>query len=379
MLHALYKEVRIPLCIVLPALLACAALFSIYALNPTPIDRYNTGSDGSYWQSMDYLDTGQHMPSFLPNRFVTGSGFILTVVELERVFGSREVSWLLLNSVFYVGMGLCFYALAAAVLKDARAAFFSTLLIAFNYAAVVYGPYYAADASGWFFYIATLYCSFRFYASGEHKWLWAAAALVGIGGVFKEYALCGGIAVACSIVFAQRGQWFKKLALLFGAGAVCAGPFLLANLWTWHVFQYTYLNWWAYNQTQQSTFPDSRLDEYIKVLGGIYNVAWFLFLPGLYLLWQRRRNIMSDVSLSFILIVALSSLPVLVWPPFQRVFFITAPTFVLVAGLFFARVRRYWLLVPWFAAYVLCAYLMDSYILKAVNIGPLLHVLLAGH
>jgi hypothetical protein len=256
------------------------------------------------------------------------------------------------------------------------------MLLVLNYAAIVSGLDFAADVSGWFFYIAALYCSYRYYVSSENagqKWLWGAAAMVGVGGIFKEYALCASIAIVCSIAFAERGQWLKKFGLLVGAGIISAVPFIVANLWTWDVFHYTYLNWWAYNQTQQNIFPDSRLDEYIKILGGMYNFAWFFFLPGLYVLWSRRKEIVHDRSLQFIIFVALSALPVLVWPPFQRVFFISMPAFALVAGLWFARVKNYWLLAPVFAAYILCGYLMDAYVLKLVNIQPLLHLFLAGH
>lgn len=380
MYNVFTRDVRTSFFVVLTLTLVGIAAFSIYSLKPVPIDRYGDrgGGDGSYWQSMDLVVTGQHSLNFLANRFVTGSGFILSVVTLEKVVGSREATWLLLNSLFYIGMGLCFYALATRVLQDKRAAFLSTMLLALNYATVVFGLSYGADASGWFFYVAALYCSFRFITTKQPAWLWAAAALVGVGGIFKEYALCAYIVVAGSICIVERGKWLRMVGLLLATATIAIVPFIVANLYTWVFFHYTYLDWWAYNQTRQSIYPDSRLYEYIKSFGSLYNVAWFFGLSGLVIFWQRRKEVLHDTTLQFIILVALSSVPVLVWPPFQRVFFITAPAFALVAGLFFKRVTHYWLLLPIFIVYALFAYLLDAYIFDMVNINPILDFLLGG-
>jgi len=373
------RDVRVSFFVLLAFTLVGIASFSIYALKPVPADRYgHEGGDGSYWLSMDLVETGQHSPDFLANRFVTGSAFIFSVVTIEKVVGNREVAWLLLNSLFYIGLCLCFYALATRVLQDKRVAFLSTLLLALNYATVVFGLSYGADASGWFFYVVALYCSFRYITSKQQAWLWAAAALIGVGGLFKEYALCAYVVVAGSICIVERGKWLRLAGLVAATGMIAIAPFLLANLGTWLLFHYSYLNWWAYNQTRQSIYPDSRLDEYIKVLGSLYNVAWIFGLGGLIIFWRRRKEVRHNTTLQFIILVILSSMPVLVWPPFQRVFFITAPAFAIVAGLFFKRVTRYWLLLPIFVAYALFAYLLDAYIFKMVNINPMLHFLLSG-
>lgn len=380
MYKMLLQEVRVPLVGLFLGLIVYIACFSIYALGPVPMDRYGDSPDGSYWQSIDLVLTGEHSVGFFPNRFVTGSGFILLVIAFEKVIGSREVAWLLLNALFYIGMGWCFYLLAVRVLQDRIAAFFSAMLLILNYAAVVFGLNYGADVSGWFFYSVALYCSFRYLTTKQLMWLWAATAFVGVGGMFKEYALFAYIVVAGSIVLVNREKWLRAVGLIVVTAALAGMPFILANGYTWLAFHYTYLDWWIHNQALQSILvPHSRLDEYIKVLGGLYNVAWFLFLGGLCIFWQRRKEIMRDVSLQFILLVALSSLPILMWPPFQRVFFITAPTFALITGLFIKHIKQYWLLIPFFMLYALSAYLMDAYILKMVHIQPLLSFLFSGY
>lgn len=372
----LIKEIRVPLLGLLLGLLVYIAFFSMYALKPVPIDKYGTSPEGSYWRSMDLVVTGVHPVDLFPTRFTTSSGFILVVVVLEKVVGNREVAWLLLNTLFYIGMGLCFYLLATRVLQDKIAAFFATMLLALNYAAVVFGLHYAADASGWFFYSAALYCSFRFITTKQPTWLWVATALVGVGGIFKEYALCAYIVIAGSILLVEHKRWVRSIGLIITTAVLAASPFILVNVYTWMVFNYTYFDWWTYNQLlKQSMFSGSLLNEYIKVLGGLYNFVWFLFFGGLFLFWKRRKEIMRDVSLQFILLVAISSLPVLLWVPFQRVFFITAPAFALITGLFLKRFQHYWLLVPIFVLYALSTYFMDAYVLKIVNIQPVLDVL----
>jgi 4-amino-4-deoxy-L-arabinose transferase-like glycosyltransferase len=356
------------------------ALFSLYVFKPIPTNVYGNFADGSYWQAMDAVSGGHVESYFLPNRITTGLGLILAAIAGGYVFHSREFTWMLLSVLSYVGTGLFFYALALRLLKNARAAFLSTLIVALNYGAIVWGLNYTADQMGWFFFMAALYSCWRFLEGGGKKWLWLGVLSVALGGVFKEYAPCAYIGIACSIALYKQEGWglVKKFFLMGLTGALCLVPLIAANAYSWFAFHYTYLDWWHFNHTNQVAFPDSYLEEYIKILGGIYNFAWLLFIPGLFLFWKRRKELSNNLSLQFIIVMALSSLPVFIWPPFQRIFFITVPAFALVCGLYFAHAgkRALFIIVPLLMTYVLTGYFMDAYVLPNVNIGPILHLLL---
>jgi 4-amino-4-deoxy-L-arabinose transferase-like glycosyltransferase len=364
--------------VLLGIFLTVVALFTLYVIAPVPTNVYGDFIDGSYWQSMDAVEYGTYEPYFLPNRITTGMGLILATIAGGHLFGSREFTWLLLSVISYVGMSLFFYLLAKRILGNIRAALLSTAIVAFNYGALVWGLNYTADGMGWLFFIAALYFCFRFLEGGGEKWLWWAVASVAIGGVFKEYAPCAYIAIAAVIALWGGYSWQKKILLMGATGILCLVPFILANTYSYFAFHYTYLDWWQYNHTNQVQYPGSYFEEYIKILGGIYTFMWFVFIPGLVLFWKRRKELMNNRALQFIIIAALSSLPVFIWPPFQRIFFITVPAFALICGLYFARMKKSSLLwvVPLLCLYILAGYLMDTYILPNINVGPFLRAIL---
>lgn len=363
--------------VLLGVFLAAVALFTLYVMKPVPTNVTGYFIDGSYWQSMGAVSGAHVEPYFLPNRITTGLGLILAVVLGGDIFGSREFSWMLLSVLSFVGMGLFFFALAKRILGSSRAALLSTIILTFNYGALVWGLNYTVDGMGWFFFIGALYCCYRFLEGAGERWLWGAVLLVAAGGVFKEYAPCAYIAIGCSILLWQGYSWPKKLFLGFTMGVLCLVPAILANVYSFVAFNYTYIDWWAYNHTNQVQYPGSYFEEYIKILGGIYNFAWFLAIPGLLIFWKRRGELLQNRALQFIIIAALASLPVFIWPPFQRIFFITVPAFALISGLYFAKSgrRSLFIIVPLLCAYVLAGYLMDTYILPNINIQPILQAL----
>ncbi len=357
--------------VLLGIFLTAAALFSLYIFHPVPSNVYGDFGDGSYWQAMDAIEFGHHESYFLPNRITSGIGLVLTVIAGGHVFGSREFTWMLMSILSYIGIGLFFYALARRLLKNERAALLSTLIVVFNYGALVWGLNYTADGMGWFFFVAALYFSFRFLEDGREKWLWWAVASVAIGGIFKEYAPCAYIAIAASIALWSGYSWQKKIFLMTTTGVLCLVPFILANWYSYLAFHYTYLDWWHYNHTNQVQYPGSYFEEYIKILGGIYTFMWFVFIPGLFIFWQRRKELKSNRALQFIIVTALASLPVFIWPPFQRIFFITVPAFALICGLYFSRMKErslFWV-VPLLILYILAGYLMDAYLLPNISVG----------
>jgi 4-amino-4-deoxy-L-arabinose transferase-like glycosyltransferase len=373
---SLRRLIRNPL-VLLGAFLTGVALFTVYVIGPVPTNVYGDFTDGSYWQAIDAVEFGTYEPYFLPNRITTGMGLILATIAGGHIFGSREFTWMLLSVISYVGMSLFFYLLAKRVTGSVQAALLSTIIVAFNYGALVWGLNYTADGMGWFFFIAALYFSFRFLEGGGKKWIWWAVASVAIGAIFKEYAPCAYLAIAASIALWQGYSWPKKILLVGLTGVACLVPFLAANFYSYLTFHYTYLDWWHYNHTNQVQYPGSYFEEYVKILGGIYTFMWFVFIPGAVIFWKRKKELFSNRALQYILVAALASLPVFIWPPFQRIFFITVPAFALVCGLYFARIKYpslFWI-VPLLCLYILSGYTMDAYILPNINIQPILHLI----
>jgi hypothetical protein len=348
-------------------LLVFLIIFSIYALHP-----HIAGDSFLYVDSIKVLETGTQPVGFIPMMIVSTYLGLKLIMFLNFFTGHIEISWLLLDSVLYFAMGMFFYSLLKRILKDARVAFLGTLFLVTNYAAVSFGLGFLMDMGGWVFYVASLYFSYLYLNSEggkEDKWLYISSALVGIGGLYKEYAFVAYVVVFGLIIFKNWRNWpkiFKKVFITLG---LALGPFLLLNVYGFISFHYTYLNWLLYNHKAYAY--QNKIVEFIKSFGSIYNFGWFLFVGGFVILLQRTKKIFQtkdiDKNILFIWLTVLSCLSVLLWPVVTRVLFITMPATVLISCLFIKRINKY-LVLSIFVAYVISSYLMDAYILNFVNL-----------
>lgn len=343
-------------------LLIFLSVFSILALKP------EFGGDGiSYIQSIEVMRTGISPEGFVPNRIITTFLGLKSIMAIDNFVGDLLVSWLILNSLFFVVMGMFFYFLLLKIFDNSRTALLGTLFLVTNYAVVALGLSYFMDMGGWAFYVASLYFSYLYLETKENKWLWISSILIGIGGLFKEYAFLAFVVVFGLVIFVNWKQWKEIIKKVFFTGLLAFTPMFIINIYTFLNYNYTYLDWFAPNT---NLYPELyRPFEYIKSFGSLYNFGWFLFVPGAYILFKRSKEVLKDKNLFFICLVILSSLVVFVWPVVTRVLFITMPAVVLVSCLFINKLNRFWLAIfPIFILYVLSSYLMNACILDAVNI-----------
>ncbi len=355
--------------ILLTAVLLFLVVFSPYALKPQI-----AGDSLLYVDSISVLKTNIKPPGFEPMMILTTPLGLSGIMFFDLFFKNLAISWLVLDSILYVMMGLFFYSLLVRILRDRQAAFLGTLFLVTNYAAVVFGLGYLMDMGGWAFYMASIYFSYRYLEDGQNKWLYVSSALIGLGGLYKEYAFVAYLIVFAAILWKNWREWKKITVLVFVSGVLAFTPFLLANIYTYtHYNHYTYLNW--FNHQKVYAYQD-RLVEFIKSLGSIYNFAWFLFIPGLYGLLKRYKEVIKNKDLFFIWLVILSGFAALLWPVVTRVLFIAMPGAVLVTTLFIEKVKnRAYVIWPILFIYIFSSFLMDAFILDFVNINPILHFL----
>ena len=349
-------------------LLIFIALFSIYALGPQI-----RGDSLLYTSSIEVLETGIQPAGFVP-MMISSTYLGLSLVRFFTfLFGSISAGWLFLNVVLYVIMSLSTFALFRRIFDSAKVAFLGTLFLATNYAVIVFGLAYMMDLGGWTAYIAALYFAYRYLEKEEteDKWLYLSALMVGLGGIYKEYAFVALLPIFGVVIFKNWKRWLGILWRFAVAGFLAFTPFVLLNLWTHFKFDYTYLDWFLYNHGAYDY--QNRLVEFIKSFGSIYNFGWFLFLPGLYLLLKRWREALTDKKLFFIWLTILSCGAILLWPVVTRVLFITMPATVLVSSLFIKKLKHPLVIImPILIIYMASSYLMDAFILNFVNIDPLL-------
>jgi glycosyltransferase involved in cell wall biosynthesis len=349
----------------LVAILLFLSVFSILILHPKI-----QGDSVSYVETIEYMKTGIQPTNFLPNRIITTSGGMVSVIMLDKIIGNTPLSWLIINGFLYVVMGLFFYSLLKKLLHDSRVAFLGTILLITNYAAISFGLAYLMDIGGWTFYIASLYFSLKYLQSKNQNFLWISSVLVGVGGLFKECALLAYVVIFFLVITNHWKQWLKILKLLIATTVMSFGPFLLVNIYSYFAYGYTYFSWLS---AQDVYVYPSRIVEYIKSFGSLYNFGFFLFIPGLYILLKNSKKVLEDKSILFIWLVIFSVLPISLWAAItQRVLFITVPALVLVSSLFLKKIENRWYIVwPLLGFYILASFLMDSYILKIINLSSI--------
>ena len=358
-----FRKDQFRICLFL--LLVFLSIFSVYALKP----HIDGGDSIEYVQSIQVLRGEQTPNDFTPNRIITSLLGLKVIMFVEGFMGNLAFSWLIMNSILYVAMGMFFYMLLAKILDNRRSAFLGTLFLVTNYATLVFGLHYLMDMGGWTFYVASLYFSFKYMESKEDKWLYIASVLVSVGGLVKEYSFVAYIVIFGLIVFTEWKNWSKMIKKVVLTGLIAFIPTLVLNIYVFSIFHYSYINWFSH---QSIYHYNSRILEYIKSFGSLYNFGWFLFLGGLPILFKRSKKIFQDKTVLFIWLVILSSSLVFVWPIVTRVLFITMPGVVMVSSLFLRKIDKWWYaVVLLLILYVLSSYFMDAYILDFVNIGVL--------
>ncbi|MDB5239100.1 MAG: hypothetical protein JWO00_435 [Candidatus Parcubacteria bacterium] len=350
-------------------LLALVGLFTMH-LGPHVL-----GDTQTYIDAMNVLSGHAAPAGFIPNRIITTFGALEAVRALSVPLGGILNGWFVLNCGLFILAGIVFFKLLEDFFGSRPAAFLGTLFLAGNYGFLVFGLNYLMDIGGWSFYIFSLYFLWRYARSKSQCDLFLAAAMVGIGGLLKEYAFLAGVATAAYLIaeawpgLRSWPGWKRFLGRSSCAAAVALVPAIVLYVWAYHHFGYTYADWFGSNAAHY--IYSSRIKEYVKALGSLVNVLGLLFIGGAYILYREwRAGIMEKEARTFLAACFVSFLPVFIWPAItQRILTIAIPFIAIVACFLFRKYERRWYaFVPILALYLLATFFMDSYLLTAVNL-----------
>jgi hypothetical protein len=354
--------------IFLVGLVALMTLFTLF-LGP-----HILGDTPSYVQALHVLSGSSPDSGFIPNRLLTTFGALELVRFFGAIFGSVYAGWFFLNLIFYFAASCTLYALIRRVTASQAAACLGALFLAGNYGFLLFGPNFLMDIGGWSSYVFCLYFIWRYAETKSPRWIMWSAACVGLGGLFKEYAFLGGAAIAAYLIIeairnarASSASWKKPVGLLVCAGVIALIPVGILYTYIYHRFGYTYLDWLGFNASYYTY--RSRILEYIKALGSLYNLLAILVIGGAVVIVRNWRAISTETK-AFLAAVLVSFLPVFYWPAItQRILTITVPFGVLIASFLIKKYERcWWVFTIVLVLYILATFFMDSYLLRAVNL-----------
>jgi len=349
---------------------AFLAIIAIFILNPMIVPN----SDAiSYLKVMSAFDggVGDSIGS-LAYRVVATGGGLWTIIIFSKIFGSYENAWMFINIFFYVGIVLSIYEIVRRIHGNNRIALLSAMFVAGNYAMITYGLGYFMDAGGWMFYTLSALGVLTYAKSGEEKYLWWAALFIGIGGLFKEYPFLGALLIGLYLLYENWRSPKIFFCKVWKPAVIVAIPTLILHTTVYIKYQFTYFDWLASNQAHY--VYASRIIEFTKAYGSLFNLLGFLGIAGAYYFWKSRREAEHDPVAKrtrvFVICLFLSMLPILCWPAItQRILFISVPVVVVWSSYLFKRFEsRLYLFLPILIVYIIINLYMDSYILQLVNL-----------
>lgn len=327
----------------------------------------------SYLAAMEGFDKGDGASlGTLVYRVVAAGGGITTVIGLSKLLGSYENAWMFLNVFFYAGCVMFSYELVRRLHGSRNVALLSAMFLAGNYAMLTYGLGYFMDAGGWMFYILSALGVLMYAQSGEQRYLWWAAAAVGIGGLFKEYPFLGALLIGFYLIYENWRKPLDFLKKVWKPAVISAVPVSILHGSVYFKYHFTYFDWLASNQAHY--VYASRIVEFVKTYGSLLNLLGLLALAGLFYFWTSRREAaalpQSKNNLAYVVCLFLSMLPILFWPAItQRILFISVPAVIVLASYLFKRFEsKLYLFLPVLALYIIISFYMDSYILGAFNL-----------
>ena len=351
--------------LVLLACLVGLVLASVFVLKPS-IDP--NGDGPSYLKAMEVLKSGAP-PDFVPNRILTTALGLWVITFISSIVGSVVSGWFVWNLSLYFLLAVAFYNLVARLFEDEKVALLSTLFLASNYAMANFGLGFFMDIGGWAFYIFSIYFLFLYSETKSRKMLLLSALMVGVGGLFKEYAFLGAIPIFCYLVYEHFPSPKKIIRSGLLPAAIVLVPTFVLHFYVYQKFGYTYLDWLSSNQDYY--VYASRISEYIKSLGSLVNLLALPFIFGLYHFIKNGVEIMPEKKNKvFVLSLFVSILPIFFWPAItQRILFIIVPFLITLSAFAFKRYQKHWyvfliLLIP----YILLSFTMNSFILPLINL-----------
>ena len=349
-------------------IISIVCFLSIFTFKPI-ID----GDGLSYVEAIKVLQGESAPVNFVPNRILTTFLGLDSVILFSKIFGSIEAGWLVLNILFYFILNIVFYKLILLVFKSEKTAFLASLFLATNYAMISFGLDYWMDIGGWLFYVLALYFSLKYLQTSEKESLLYSALSVGVGGLFKEYAFLGIIPMAVILIYENWPHSIMIIKKSFVPALFALVPILVVYIFVYEKFDYTYATWFSFNTgyASQYYFYFSKIIEYIKSFGSLYNFLAFLVIGGAYYFIRNQRKLVSEKKTQvFILSVILSTLPIFTWPGItQRILFITVPAMIIVASFLFKKFeKQWWIFLPLLVLYIVANFTMDAFILPNFNL-----------
>jgi 4-amino-4-deoxy-L-arabinose transferase-like glycosyltransferase len=181
---------------------------------------------------------------FHPNRYLN---------PLYPVIGATIFRWLspamslvASNILFYYGLLFLTFGLIRRVWKSESIGFLSALMVATAYPMIRYGLTQVQDIGGWFWCVATLYCTWRWHENKQAKWLWLVGVAVALGMLTKESGAMGALFTGL-VLLTAKNSLKEKITTIAQAGIIPLVVLVANQLYGTYIIGYSSGSWFHYN------------------------------------------------------------------------------------------------------------------------------------
>jgi len=350
----------------------CALFLALLAIATLPAGTHPLRGDSlTYLTAIRVLDGAPAPPGFVPNRLMTAFGSLESIRLSRAIFGNVYAGWIILNCAFYIGTVLVFGRLLLLLFEDQTVAAIGALFLAGNYAILVFGVHYLVDIGGWLFFSLAMLFLARYAKGYLHRDLVCAFGSVALGALFKEYALIALVPIWAFLSWETRSPPSLFIRRALPLSLLCFVPLALVHLWVFVRFGYSYVDWFAFNN-QKYGYHHSLLGWVINALkcfGYAMNLLAPVTLLGGYL-FMKGEVVTSDRLRMFVVALALSVLPLFVWPVItERLLGTAVLPFAVLAAIAIKKYERYHgLFLILTLVYIAASYLMDAYLFHLAHV-----------
>lgn len=248
---------------------------------------------------------------FHPNRYLNPF-YPLVGASIFRWL-SPAMSLVVTNIIFYYGLLFLTFGLIRRVWRSAAVGFWTAIMVGTAYPMIRYGLTQVQDIGGWFWCVATLYCTWRWYESRQVKFLWFVGVAVALGMLTKESGAMGALFTGL-LLLTTKNTWFTKAKLVFQAGIIPLVVLIGNQLYGKYVVGYSSGSWFAYNwdKFMEENFT---LFRWVGVNTTAFNMVWPLAAYGAWCLWRERAMVSVEIK-KYLWLVIPTSLSYFGWPLF---------------------------------------------------------------
>ncbi len=262
-----------------------------------------------------------------PNRYLNPFYAIIAATILRGLTPENSIT--VINIIFYFGLVFLTYDLIRRVFRSKFIGLVSALMIMTGYPMLRYSLTQVQDIGGYFWFLLTIYCGWRWWEKKYVRWLLLGSVAVSMGVLTKESGCMGALLVG--ILFLINQDKWKNKILNFTYFSFLPFITILINADRGKDVNYDSARWFVDNWR---IFAPSNytLFKWFGVHITTYNILWIFIILGLIFIVKNWRGLHSDIKI-YLLAIIPPSMSYYAWPLFiGRTVFISAWFFVPIAA-----------------------------------------------